>query len=294
MKKLIFSLIPVLLFAISGFSQALSVNFGSALDYTIPRGHDYVKMVGGDNQSVFAIRMDDKEQLYLDQFNSSSMQQVSANPITLPLIDGIQSKFLELIFLDGKLILFTEVVKRSNNIADNTNTKMLFAHYIDETGKVDENSQTILSDPDDPMIDVDYGVELSSDGQYIFIHYNRKFTKYAQEKFYLKVIGSDLEKRFGKKIALPLDNQVFNIIQYKTNKLGYVYMIAEITPEKRSKRSNVSTTSQFKLLVYDVKEDKTSAYEVKAEKFELANVLMGVDFNGNVDIYGLMSRKGKN
>ncbi len=293
MKKLFWPLIPFLFFAVSGFTQALSVNFGE-LEYTIPRGHDYVKMVGGDNQSIFAVRMDEKNQLYLDQYNSSSMQQISANPITLPIIGDVQSKFVELIFLDGKLILFTKVVKRSNNIADNTNTDVLYAHYIDETGKVDENSQTILSDPEDPMMDVDYSVELSTDGQYIFIHYNRKFTKYAQEKFYLKVIGSDLEKRFGKKITLPLDNQVFNIIQYETNKLGYVYMMAEITPEKRSKRTNVSTTSQFKLLVYNVKEDKTSAYDVKAEKFELANVLMGVDFKGNVDIYGLMSRKGKN
>jgi len=286
MKKLILSVVFALCIAASVLSQPLAVNFGGGLDYTMPKNNDMVRLIGGDSRSMFAIRIDDKDQLYLDQFDANSMMQSSTSPLTIPSVDGIQGKFVDLFFIDGKLILFTEVLNNTRK------EKTLYAQFIDDRGKIMGETEPIGRLLEQNTA-VDFNVELSSDGEYIFVYYNQPFVKYNEELFYLKVFGSDLEEKYDVDVKLPMNNLVFSVVQYETNKLGLVYMIAEITPEKRNKRSNVSAASQFKLIVYDVKADKAEAYDIKAEKYELANLIMGTDLSGNVDIYGLMTRKGK-
>ncbi len=285
MKKLFLPVIMCLLAVASLYSQALDVNFGST-EYTMPKGHDFVRLVGGDSRTVFALRMDDKNQLYLDQFDANSMQQLSTGQLTIPSVGGIQGRFVDLFLIDGKLILFTEVL--NNTIKQ----KDLYAQFINDQGKIMGESK-IVGRLLEQNVAVDFNVKLSSDGQYIFAYYNQPFVKYNEEKFFIKVFGSDLEVRYEESITLPMNNLVFDIIQYETHKLGYIYMIAEITPEKRNKRSNVSAASQFKLIIYDVNSDKAETFDIKAEKYELANLMMGVDFRGDIDIYGLLTRKGK-
>ncbi|NLA23986.1 MAG: hypothetical protein GX879_03375 [Bacteroidales bacterium] len=286
MKKFFFSLVAIVFVATCLHSQPLEVDFGGNFEYTMGRNHDMVRLIGSDSRSIFAIKIDEKDQLILEQYDANSMQQQSSNPITIPSVDGIQGKFVELFFMDGKLILFTEV--QNNTRKDKT----LYAQFIDENAKIIGESQPIGRLLEQNII-VDFNVKLSKDNEYIFVHYNQPFVKYNEELFYVKVFGSDLEERFDVNLKLPLLNQEFEIIQYETHKLGYVYMLAEITPERRNKRSNLPVSNLYKLLIYNVKSHEIEAYDVKAEKFELASLIMGSDLSGNIDIFGLMTRKGK-
>ena len=130
MKKLILSVVFALCIAASVLSQPLAVNFGGGLDYTMPKNNDMVRLIGGDSRSMFAIRIDDKDQLYLDQFDANSMMQSSTSPLTIPSVDGIQGKLVDLFFIDGKLILFTEVLNNTRK------EKTLYAQFIDDRGKI--------------------------------------------------------------------------------------------------------------------------------------------------------------
>ncbi len=214
------------------------------------------------------------------------MMQQSSSQLVLPSVNGIQSKFLEMFYIDGKLILFTEVL--NNTIKQ----KDLYVQYINESGKIIGESQ-LIGRLLDQNVACDFNVELAQNKQNIFIHYFRPFSKYNEEPFYFKVLGSDLELIIDKQVKLPMNNLNFDILQYKLHKSGKIYMLAKITPEQRRKRSKGDVIYQYRLLVYDIEMKKVDNYDVRASKYILKDIMLGVDFDGNVDIYATMTRKNK-
>jgi hypothetical protein len=266
--------------------QPLNVNFGSSIDNQLLRGHDYVRLVGADSDGIFAIRMDENEDLFLEFFDSSSKMKQSTNQLVLPSVNGIQANFIELFYLDGKLILFTEVVNNTLKQKD------VYVQYINESGKI-IGDKKLLTSFTDQNIATEVKVELTRNKQNIFIHYFRPFAKYNEEPYYFRVLGSDLEMKVDKAVKLPLNNLSFDIINYELHKNGNVYMLAVITPEQRRKRTRGDIEYQYKLLVYNIEMKTVESYDIRAAKYTLQDVIMGVDDDGNADIYGLMSRKNK-
>lgn len=287
MKRLIFVLLSILASTFIAQAQPIEVSFGSNIDNPIYRGNDYVRLIGADSDGLFAIRMDENDDLFLEYYDSFSMMQQSSSQLVLPSVSGIQAKFLEMFYIDGKLILFTVVL--NNTIKQ----KDLYVQYINESGKIIGDSQ-LIGRLLDQNIACDFDVELTSNKQNIFIHYFRPFSKYNEEPFYFKVMGSDLEMIIDKQVKLPMNNLNFDILQYELHKSGKIYMLAKITPEQRRKSNKGQIIYQYRLLVYDIDMKKVDNYDIRAAKFVLKDMMFAIDYDGNADVYATMSRKNKN
>lgn len=286
MKTLSIILFSLFIAASSLIAQPLSVEM-SNMDVQLMRDNDYVRLVGADSDAIFAIRIDEKNDLYLEQYDAHSKLQQSVNQLILPSVNGIQATFLEMYYLDGKLILFTEVLNNTLRQKD------IYVQYISESGQIIGDSKRITRFEGE-NVNSEVVTQLTQNKQNIFIHYYRPFVKYNQEPFYFRVLGSDLEMKYDKGVQLlPMADLNFEILNYEFHRTGRVYMLAKITPEERRRRTRGDVEYEYKLLLYDIDMKDVEAYDIRAAKYVLKDLMMAVDYDGNVDVYGIMARKNK-
>ncbi len=286
MKTLSIILISMFLAVFGAIAQPLRVDM-SNMDVQLMRDNDYVRLIGADNDAIFAIRINENNDLFLEQYDSQSKLQQSVNQLVLPSSNGIQATFLEMFYLDGKLILFTEVLNNTLRQKD------IYVQYISESGQIVGESKRITRFEGE-NVGSEVITELTQNKQNIFIHYYHPFVKYNQEPFYFRVLGSDLEMKYDKGVQLlPMADKDFEIIDYEFHRTGRVYMLAKITPEQRRRRSRGDVQYEYELLLYDIDMKDVESFDIRADRYVLKDLMMDIDYDGNVDIYGLMSRKNK-
>ncbi len=282
-------LLPLIFAAIicTGIVNAQSsTSFGFDKELVLADLNEYVRFIGADSDGFYALRINEKDDLYLDFFNGNSMNRESTNQLILPMMGGIKSDYVEMFYLDGKLVLFTEVV--NNTIKE----KSLYIQQVNKTGQI-MGEPTIIGKLTNQNISVDFSVERTPNQQNVFVYYNRPFQTYNEEPFFFKVYDADMKEVYNNTVKLPLVGEAFEIEKTIIANSGNVYMLARVSPDPRQLKRMKTIIYDYKLLMFDAAQGTVSNVEIKGKKFILVDAIMGVDADENVDIYGFMVRKGK-
>lgn len=287
MKK--FFLVAIAMFlgiVVSAQDSNSAATFGFNKDIVLEEGNDFVRMIGGDADGFYALRIDANDNLWLEFFNSTSLIRQTSSQIILPMVEGNPSEYVEAFYVDGQIILFTQVV---DNIKKE---KSLYIQHLGRSGQVINEPKIIGKLVNQNMV-VDFNVKVTPNGQNVFVWYNRPFQTYNEEPFYFKMYNADLREIYNKQIKLPLNGQSFSIDQIEVAPSGNVYMLARISPNASQLKKMKTITYTYKMLMFNAKDDEVAALEVKGKKNVLVDPIFGVDENENVDVYGFLVPKGK-
>ncbi len=285
MKRIISVLFAILILAGVSNSQVSTI-FGYDKEIVLPTMNDYVRFIGADSDGFYVLRINEKDELYLDFFNNGSMSRESSNQLILPIVGGIKADFVSMYYLDSKLILFTQVI--NNTVKEKT----LYIQHINRGGQI-LGEPTAIGKLTNQNVSVNFNVELMANQQNIFVYYNRPFQTYNEEPFFFKVYDPDMREIYNNTVKLPLVGQAFSIDQIKIANSGNVFMLARVSPDPRQLKRMKNIIYDYKLLIFNVKEGSVSSVEIKGKKYILVDAIMGVDDEENVDIFGFMVRKGK-
>ncbi len=286
MRKVLLFVLAFCLCAVVNAQQKPTANFGYDKDIILEEGNDYVRMIGGDSDGFFAIRMDAEDKLWLEYFNSASLVRESSGEIILPVIEGNQTEYVESFYIDGQVVLFTQVVDFLKK------EKLLYIQELGRSGQVMGEPRVIGKLTNQNMAS-EFNVQLTPNGQNVFVWYHRPFQTYNEEPFYFKMYNSSLREIYNKQVKLPLVNQSFSIDQIKITNNGSVYMLARISPSEAQLQKMKTVTYTYKLLVFNSSFDMPATFDIKDKKLTLVDVIFGIDENDNVDVYGFLVPKGK-
>ncbi|MBQ2352540.1 MAG: hypothetical protein II394_10035, partial [Bacteroidales bacterium] len=103
MKRIFLFVLTVVLCVAANAQQKPTANFGYDKDIALDEGNDYVRMIGGDSDGFYAIRMDAEDKLWLEYFNAASLVRETSAQIILPVIDGNQTTYVESFYVDGQV-----------------------------------------------------------------------------------------------------------------------------------------------------------------------------------------------
>ncbi|HNQ67009.1 MAG TPA: hypothetical protein PKN32_01415 [Bacteroidales bacterium] len=285
MKKIILLIYLAIICSVIVNAQS-STSFGYDKEIVLDKLNDYVRLFGADSDGFYALRINERDELYLDFFNGHSMTRESTNQLILPMIEGIQSEYLEMFYLDGKLVLFTQVI--NNTVKE----KSLYIQHVNKSGQI-IGEPIIIGKLTNQNIAVNFNVVLTPNQQNIFVYYNRPFQTYNEEPFFFKVYNADLKEIYNHQVKLPLVGDAFEIDQIEIANSGNVFMLARISPDPRQLKRMKTIIYDYKLLIFEVATGIVTDVEIKGKKFILVDAIFGVDENENVDIFGFMVRKGK-
>lgn len=285
MKKIFLAVVVVM--ACSGIINAQSsVSFGFDKDIILPKMNDYVRMLGADSDGFYALRMNENDDLFLDYFNGASLDRENTYQMALPMVNGIKAEYVSMFYLSGKLVLFTQVL--NNTIKE----KSLYIQHVNNTGQI-IGEPTIIGKLTNQNISVDFHVELTPNKQNVFVWYNRPFQTYNDEPFYFKVYDPNMKEIYNNTIKLPLVGKAFEIDQIKIANSGNVYMLARVSPDARQLKRMKNVVYDYELLMFEIASGNVNSYDIKNKKFQLVDVIFGMDDNENIDAYGFLVRKGK-
>lgn len=286
MKNLISIVLIIAVFTTNVFAQSV-VSFGADKTINLGKVDDYQRILGSDSDALYALRLNEKDELYLDLINANTLVRESETQLILPIMNGINAEFVEMFYLDSKLVLLTQIMNNT------TKEKILYIQQIDNrTGQIIGEPKAIgkLTGPNTV---VKFGVKLTPNKQNIFISYNAAFQTYNQEAFFFKVYDPNLKEIFNKSIKLPLVGKTFVIDQVEMGTNANVFMLARISPDARAAQRMKNIEYDFKLLVFEDSKGAVSSFDIKGKKLLVSDAIFGVDENNDVDIFGFMIRKGK-
>jgi hypothetical protein len=286
MKKIFLFVLAVCLCIAANAQQKPTANFGYDKDIELAEGNDYVRMIGGDSDGFYAIRMDAEDKLWLEYFNAASLVRETSSQIILPVVDGNQTEYVESFYVDGQVVLFTQVVDFLKK------EKLLYIQELGKSGQVMGEPRVIGKLTNQNMA-ADFNVCLTPNGQNMFVWYNRPFQTYNEEPFYFKMYNSNLREVYNKQVKLPLVGQAFAIESLKITNNGSVYILVRISPSEAQLQKMKIVTYDYKMLVFNPAMEDVTTFDVKDKKLILVDAIFGIDDNDNIDVYGFLVPKGK-
>lgn len=288
MKRIVSLLIGLIVLTAVSTAQPLKSDFGVDQKVKLEKGETYQKMVGADDTGFYVLKTDYENNIWLEFWNADNLVKESCNRMILPSVGGVQAEFLEMFYINEKLIMFTTVTNES------IKQKTLYAQYINKAGKIVGESKPIGRLTNQNIV-VDFEVDLTANGELMFVHYYRPFQKYNEEPFFLKMYNSDLSEVLNKTIKLPLVDREFKIIQYIVMENQNILMLSKIKSEEKKRRKRRGPeVFEYSVLIYDVEMSLVKNFPVTVEKYIPQDAMIGVNETDKfVDVMGFMAKKNK-
>ena len=287
MKKSIFLILISTVLVFSPVFSQIRASFGFDRAYDLTRMNEYQRIIGADSDGFYALRMNEQEDLFLEFYNGSSKNQESVNQLMLPMVGGVKSQYVEMFYIGGKLVLLTQVVNNS------AKEKSLYIQHVNRSGQIVDEPK-IIGRLSNQNMAVDFNVKLTQNEQNVFVYYYSVFQNYNDEPFFVKIFDSNLREVYNHAIKIPkLKGEAFDVIQTGITKTGKVLFLTQISPDQRRAARMKEIVYDYKLLVFDPVTAGIESFDITANRYELQNVIFGVDEEENVDFYGFMSRRNR-
>jgi hypothetical protein len=267
------------------FAQDVTVKWGN-LNKRKNKWTEARYIVGRDETGfyVFSSRFHGISHIYLERYNNDNNLEWNKE-LELPESDGKRVDLEKIIYLDGKLLLFTSHYNRKldKNIA--------YVNTISEDGKVNNDQKQIdYISSGKKMNAGNFDFILSHDSANVLVYHNEPYDKNAQDKFSLKVLNSDLEITWKKDISVPYLDQDFYISNYIVSPDEKVYMLAKIQEGKREKKGG-KPNYKYTILSYGEEDDKPKEFLISlADKF-ISDISFEIDKENNLVCAGFYSKK---
>ncbi|MFH2141629.1 MAG: hypothetical protein ABIJ97_04350, partial [Bacteroidota bacterium] len=190
--------LPLFVFLICtgiSFAQTLEVvDFGpvSELDKNI-----YLQqIVGHDEDGFYIVKSEgynglNGDNLWLEYYSNLTMTLEAKNQIVLPSVNGINTKYARLFYIEKKLILFSIAMDETQE------RQFLYVQYLDQNGTIKNKPKKIGEIPLKNNPEHGFGFILTENGTKITVYYHNTFMTYNNEPFTFKVIDSNLQVEFN-------------------------------------------------------------------------------------------------
>ncbi len=284
-----FTTLGLILFASSlVFGQTVEMDWGQ--HGSLPKNTWYHKIAGYDRDGYYVLKSNSPIQVsddnaYLEYYYSVTNNLESTNQIIMPSINGIQTHFADIFYINQKIILLTKV--------DVDGQRVLYIQYLNQDGTLKNKPKEIGSIPVTNTPKDDFCISLINNR--IAVLYHNTFAAYNNELFKLKVYNSDLLEEQNFALTLPLKDRTFDVIQYNIGNSGYVYFLTKCLMVNKKKGTSSSATEMEKyeyiLLSYNPKRKEMIQFPVTAGKFSAQSAIFGIDKDENIVIAGFFANK---
>lgn len=278
----------VLLTNIPMYAQSVEMDWGN--NFTLEKNMWYHKFLGHDKDGYYLLKSNHVTEVltdytYMDYVSSVTNTIESTNQIIMPSVNGIQTHFADMFYLNQKLILLTQ--------ANVSSQKILYIQYLNTDGTLKNKPKDIGSIPLTNSPKDGFKIKLIQNK--IVVIYHNTFASYNNEAINVKIINSDLVEEATYTLNLPLVGRSFDIIQFSVGKSGYLYFLAKCLEvgKKKPTTSNAPVIEkyEYKMIAYNPKRKEFVQFDVKADKYVPANAIFGLDNEENIIVAGFFANK---
>jgi hypothetical protein len=273
---------------LSAFSQSVEVDWGQ--NFTLEKNMWYHKLLGYDKDGYYVLKSNSVTEIltdytYMDYVSSTTNKIESTNQVIMPSVNGIQTTFVDMFYLNQKLILLTQ--------ANVSSQKILYIQYLNTDGTLKNKPKEIASIPLTNAPKDGFKIKLINNK--IVVVYHNTFASYNNEAINVKIYNSDLMEELSTALTFPLNGRSFDIIQFDVGKSGYLYFLTKclIADKKKPTTQQANTDEKFEFiaLAYNPKRKEFAQFNVKADKYVPANAIFGLDSEENLIITGFFANK---
>lgn len=276
-----------LLFATTLWAQSVEMDWGN--EFALEKGMWYRKIIGYDKDGYYVIKTRSvteypDDATYIEYISSTTNNVESTNQIIMPNVNGIQTHFFDMFYINQKLILLT--------YAQVSSQRVLYIQYINNDGTLKNKPKDIASIPLTNAPKDNFKVKKIDDK--IAILYHNTFASYNNEAINFKLFTSELSEQVNVSLTFPLNGRSFDIIQFDVGKSGYLYFLTKCLQETKKKpAANQAANEKYDyiMVTYNPKRKDYVTYTAKADKYVPANAIFGLDEEENIIIAGFFANK---
>ncbi|MCH2197209.1 MAG: hypothetical protein MK081_00375 [Flavobacteriales bacterium] len=284
MKQIICLL--VVLVNLSALAQKSPVTWTDS--YKIQRRENVIRMLGAHGDDFFVYKgITGKEPEHrIEVLDKASMKLKSSASLTLPTIDGEETRFYQLMMVDGRLLLITSFIEKRSDI------RSLYGTWMNKEGQALDLpvllSQITLNRRNENQT---FGIQLSEDSSMVFIYNESTLDRRSNERFSFKVVDLDLETVWKKELELPYRSELLEINQYLLDSKGQLHMMSGIASDKRNNTQNERRLSEKRYIVisFDPVANKVKELEVDLGDKWVTATTFAIDDQGDLAIGGFYS-----
>ncbi|MGQ9846210.1 MAG: hypothetical protein ACUVQP_01730, partial [Bacteroidales bacterium] len=284
-KILVFSFLVV--FSSILFAQSVEMDWGNS--FVLEKNLWYKNVIGSDKDGYYVIKSksaieNPDDGTYLEYFSNTTNVIETSNQIIMPIVNGIQTHFFDMFYINQNLILLT--------YADVSSQRMLYIQYLNPDGTLKNKPKDIGSIPLTNAPKDNFKVKLI-DGK-IAVLYHNTFASYNNEDIHFKLINAELREELNVALKFPLVGRSFDIVQFDAGKTGYLYFLTKCLQEGKKKPASGKSAEEkyeYIMLSYNTKRKEFAQFNVKADKYVPSNVIFGLDNEEYIYVAGFFANK---
>lgn len=263
-----------LFFLLSTFNLN-SQNNSFLLSSSTKKEKDNLYVFGIDNNSFYTYYNTIDETLLYESFSIDNMKSNGRVEIKLPKLDGKKLKFEQIIYIKGRIYLFTTLYDKKNKI----NTA--YANEITINGEIKAESvkiDEILESKDDNFGQFTFSLSNDSSNVLVFKTHNENSSGEIQGVISYKILDSDLKPLFSNKIELerPLTHYIIKDIILDNNNLYYLK-----NEPKHNKEVN-DYRMKYQVCTYNFKESKLYESEIDIKENHMLDASIMLSHTGQL------------
>ena len=253
----------------------------------IARKERQISILGADSDSFYVSKnlKSGINDFVLERYSKKDLNQLFSETIDLPDINSETMLFEEIYFIGGEFYIFTSAWDAD---ADG---KRAYCSILSTTGQWLGLPVEVDFMPSNKRSRGDFEFKLSSDSSLFLVYREFPFNRKSAESFHFKVLKTDLDMLWEKRLELPYGEEAFEITDFNLDEFGNIYMLSGTT-QKKVKDDRISESlrkKKYLLLSYDWMANKLTEFDVNLGSKWIISVTSGVAPNGDICIGGFYS-----
>ena len=227
--------------------------------------------------------------IFFEEYSKSDMTQVRRQEVLMPKTNGKKEQFGNLLYVKGKMILFTSYFKSSQK------KNFDFVQSVNDDGTVNPDAKKIdeIEVTKSGLFGTNKGsfnTILSTDSSKILVYRNETYKKNEPHQFHCKVLDLNLNEIWSKEIELPYKDKNFSVSDYTLDNNGDVYMLAKIELEKDQHQKG-DPNYKYEIVYYNHTADALKEYDLSLGEKYITSVAFKLNSTGDLVCAGFYSNK---
>lgn len=294
-QKFLFILLYTLSYTmLIGQEASLSDKIDWSAPYSEPPKSFLTKIIHSDKTGFYGLRVKgvqgqgNKPTIYVEHYLKEGMQLKSTKTLDLK-FKGKTRDFEDVIMMKGGNMYF---LTSFNNQAKKKN--YLFAQSVNLQNMRPERSLMKIAEVPTKNLYQEGGFNnhISKDTSKVLIYAALPKKKKQPERFSLQVFDQNFTPLWSKEIALPFDDDRFQVEEYRVDNQGNVYMLGVVYQDKSRFRRSGQPTYQYILYAYRNNGEEVEEYKVDLGDKFVTDLTYRVARNGDLVFSGFYSEKG--
>ncbi len=256
-------------------------------------GNSYLSKIITQNQNEFFVLREQsrgnmvtgKPKIYLERFDSN-LRLKQSEKIDLKYKNKTLN-FNDVVYFGGELYLLTSFHNQKHKL------NYLFAQAVTPRLRVSDKLIKIGEIPTrSVMNEGQFDYHISKDSTKILIYNALPYDKGDPERFALNIFDTNFNPVWNKDIALPYNDEQFEVEEYRVDDNGNVYILGITYLDGKRPIFRNNRNYQYTILAYTENGEKFTEYKIPSTKQFITDLTFRVGNDGNLVCSGFYSEKG--